>query len=107
MSIGTEANIKLRLDAPRAAFPSEAIPYLLSTTDAFIVLVASAFGAISYHTITATPLPELDAYFALGLIASFIHIVRQSGRAYYDFEQVAKPGVEIVEVLICWFSTVM
>jgi len=107
MSIGTEANIKLRLDAPRAAFPSEAIPYLLSTTDAFIVLVASVFGAISYHTITATPLPELDAYFALGLIASFIHIVRQSGRAYYDFEQVAKPGVEIVEVLICWFSTVM
>src|ERR1700688_1166122 len=107
MSIATEANIKLRVDAARVTFPCEAIPYLLSTTDAFIVLVASLFGAISYHTISATPLPDLAAYFALGLIASFIHIARQSGRGYYDFEQVAKPGVEIVEVLICWFSTVM
>jgi Undecaprenyl-phosphate glucose phosphotransferase len=107
MSIETEADIKLRLDAPRVTFPCEAIPYLLSTTDALIVLVASLFGAISYHTISATPLPDLDAYFALGLIASFIHIVRQSGRSYYDLEQVAKPGVEIVEVLICWFSTLM
>jgi Undecaprenyl-phosphate glucose phosphotransferase len=107
MSMGTDANLKLRLDAPRATFPSEAVPYLLSTTDAFIVLIASLLGAISYHTVTATPLPDLDAYFALGLIASFIHIARQSGRGYYDFEQVSKPGIEMVEVLICWFSTVM
>jgi undecaprenyl-phosphate galactose phosphotransferase/putative colanic acid biosynthesis UDP-glucose lipid carrier transferase len=107
MSIGTEADHNLRLDAPRTTFPSEAIPYVLSTADALIVLIASVVGAISYHTMSSTPLPDLDAYFALGLIGSFIHIARQSGRSYYDFEQVAKPGVEIVEVLICWFSTVM
>jgi Undecaprenyl-phosphate glucose phosphotransferase len=107
MLIGTEADLNLRLDVPRATFPSETIPYLLSTTDALIVLVASVAGAVSYHTLSATPLPDLDAYFALGLIASFIHIVRQSGRSYYDFEQAAKPGVEIVEILICWFSTVL
>jgi Undecaprenyl-phosphate glucose phosphotransferase len=107
MSIGTEVAIKPRLDAPRATFSSEAIPYLLSTADALVVLVASLFGAVSYHTLSAVPLPDLDAYFALGLIASFIHIARQSGRGYYDLEQVAKPRVEIVEVLICWFSTVL
>jgi hypothetical protein len=28
------------------------------------------------------PLPDLDAYFALGLIASFIHVPRQSSRSH-------------------------
>src|SRR5438477_9978856 len=101
MSIRTEANFKVQLDARRATFPCEAIPYLLSTTDALIVLVASLLGAVSYHMISATPLPDLAAYFALGLISSFIHIARQSGRGYYELEQVTKPGVEIAELLSC------
>src|ERR1700676_5572474 len=104
---GLESNLREAIESPRASFPCEAIPYLVSTTDALIVLLASLFGAVFYHWASETPVPDLAAYFALGLIASFIHIARQSGRGYYDFEQVAKPGVEIVEVLICWFSTVM
>src|SRR5215831_2904277 len=106
MSIGSE-NIKLRFDAPRVTFPGEAVPYLLSTTDAFIILVGSLFGAVSYHLLSVTPLPDLTAYFALGLIASFIYVARQSGRAHYDLEQAAKPAVEIAEVLVCWFTTVL
>jgi Undecaprenyl-phosphate glucose phosphotransferase len=90
---------------PRATFPCEAIPYLLSTTDALIILLVSLFGGIFYHWVTDSPIPELTPYVALGLIASFIHIVRLGGRGYYDFERAAKPGVEAGEVLICWFST--
>jgi undecaprenyl-phosphate galactose phosphotransferase/putative colanic acid biosynthesis UDP-glucose lipid carrier transferase len=99
-----ESNLRA-FETSRASFPSEAIPYLVSSSDALIVLLASLVGAVSYHWVSDTPVPDLTAYFALGLIASFIHIARQSGRGYYDFEQVAKPDVEIVEVLICWFST--
>jgi len=78
---------------------------VLSTTDALFILFASLCGGFGYHWVSGTPIPDLSAYFALGLVASFTHIVRLGGRGYYDFERVAKPSVEIVEVLISWFST--
>jgi Undecaprenyl-phosphate glucose phosphotransferase len=112
MSIGSEisdrkSDVKAALESPRATFPCEAIPYLLSTADALIILVVSLFGGFFYHWVTGTAIPDLTAYVALGLIASFIHIVRLSGRSYYDFERAAKPGVEIAEVVICWFTTTL
>jgi len=51
--------------------------------------------------------PELTSYVALGLIASFIYGPAARSHGYYDFERAAKPGVEITEVLICWFSTTL
>jgi Undecaprenyl-phosphate glucose phosphotransferase len=112
MSIGSEisespAKVDAAVERPRVTFPSEAIPYLLSTTDALIVLLVSLFGGFFYHWATGTVIPDLTAYVALGLIASFIHIGRLSGSGYYDFERAAKPNVEIVEVVVCWFSTAL
>ena len=92
---------------PRASFSYETVPYLVSSADALVILLASVFGAVFYHWVSETPVPDLDAYFALGLIASFIHIARQGGQGHYDFERVATPGVEITPVLICWFSTAL
>jgi Undecaprenyl-phosphate glucose phosphotransferase len=100
-----KSSLEANFEAPRSLLSSEAIPYLVSSADALLILLASLFGAVAYHWATDTPVPDLAAYFALGLIASFIHIARQSGRGYYDFERVAKPDVEIVEVLVCWFTT--
>ena len=100
-----KSNLEATFETPRASLSCEAIPYLVSSADALLVLLASLFGAVFYHWASDTPVPDLAAYFALGLIASFIHIARQGGRGYYDFERVAKPGVEIVEILICWFTT--
>ena len=85
--------------------PREAVPYLLATTDALIILLVCFIAAFFYHWVSRTPLPELTDYFAVGLIASFIHIARLGGRGYYDFEQVAKPGFEIAELLISWCTT--
>jgi Undecaprenyl-phosphate glucose phosphotransferase len=111
MSIGSEISnrgpVVKTFDGPKTTFPCEAIPYLLSTADALIILVVSLFGGFFYHWVTETAIPDLTAYVALGLIASFIHIVRLGGRGYYDFERAAKPGVEIAEVLICWFTTAL
>ena len=45
------------------------------------------------------------AYFVPGLIASLIHIVRLGGAGYFEFETAAKPRVEMVEVLVSWFTT--
>ena len=92
-------------ERPRISFSCEGIPYLLATADALIILLFCLFGAFFYHWVFSSPIPDLAAYFALGLIASFIHIVRLGGRGYYDFERAARPGVEIIEVLVAWFST--
>ena len=110
MTIGSEVSdqepgLNASLKSHSVTFPCEAVPYLLSTADALVVLFASLFGGFIYHWSTGTPIPDLSAYFALGLIASFIHIVRLGGRGYYDFESAAKPTVEIVEVLVSWFTT--
>jgi Undecaprenyl-phosphate glucose phosphotransferase len=110
MTVGSEVSdqkpeLKASLERPSVIFPCEAVPYLLSTADALVILFASLFGGFIYHWSTETPIPDLAAYFALGLIASFVHIVRLSGRGYYDFESAAKPTVEIVEVLVSWATT--
>ena len=110
MTVGSEVSdqkpeLEASLERPSVTFPCEAVPYLLSTADALVILFASLFGGFIYHWSTETPIPDLAAYFALGLIASFVHIVRLGGRGYYDFESAAKPAVEIVEVLVSWATT--
>src|SRR5260370_20959560 len=102
-----ESNVPASFERPRATFPFEALPYLLSTADALIILTISLFGSFSYHWLIDSPIPELNSYVALGLIARFIYILPLGGHGYYDFERAAKPGVEITEVLICWFSTTL
>jgi len=110
MSIGSEIRDKAgQLDnssgRPPASFSSEAIPYLLSTTDAFIILLSSLVGGIGYQLWAGNPIPEIVPYCAVGLLASFIHILRMSGSGYYDFPDCAKPHVEVGEILVCWFTT--
>jgi undecaprenyl-phosphate galactose phosphotransferase/putative colanic acid biosynthesis UDP-glucose lipid carrier transferase len=110
MRIGSEVSdeepgVGASLEHSPVMFPCEAVPYLLSTGDALVILISSLFGGFIYHWMSDAPIPDLSAYFALGLVASLTHIVRLGGRGYYDFESAAKPTVEIVEVLISWFTT--
>jgi Undecaprenyl-phosphate glucose phosphotransferase len=100
-----ERVVEASLGRPKVTFPSEAVPYLLSTLDAMVISLSSLFGAFFYHWLSDNPVPDLSAYFALGLIASLIHIVRLGGTGYYELEAAAKRPVEMVEVLISWFTT--
>jgi Undecaprenyl-phosphate glucose phosphotransferase len=90
---------------PAATFSGDAVPYFLSTADAFVILFSSVAGGIGYHLSIGNPIPDVLPYCAVGLLASFIHILRMSGSGYYDFPDSAKPQVEIGEVLVCWFTT--
>ena len=84
---------------------SDAIPYVLSTSDALVIILASIGGGVAYHLTAGSPLPNLLPCCAVGLMAAFIYILRMSGIGYYDLPDTAKPGVEITEILVCWFST--
>ena len=62
MSIGSQINkhnsdVTAPFQTPRATFPCEVLPYLLSTADALIILLVSLFGAYFYHRMTASRYP--------------------------------------------------
>ncbi len=62
-----------------------------STTDAFVILLASMIGGVGYQLAAGYPTTDILPYCAVGLLASFIHILRMSGSGYYDFADSAKP----------------
>jgi undecaprenyl-phosphate galactose phosphotransferase/putative colanic acid biosynthesis UDP-glucose lipid carrier transferase len=110
MSVGSDIRDKAgqldgSLSKPQASFSSDAVPYLLSTADAFIILMSSLAGGIGYQLSMGNAMPSILPHCAVGLLASFIHILRMSGSGYYDFPDSAKPRVETTEILVCWFTT--
>jgi len=84
---------------------SSAVPYLLSTADASVIVLSSILSGFGYQLAVGNGIPDILPYFAVGLFASFIHILRLSGAGYYDFPASTKPRVEITEILVCWFTT--
>ena len=110
MSIGSDTHDKAdRLDVRSskrsAKLSSSAVPYLLSTADAFVIVLSSVLSGIGYQVAVGYPVPNILPHCAVGLLASFIHILRMSGGGYYDLPDSAKPRVEITEILVCWFTT--
>jgi Undecaprenyl-phosphate glucose phosphotransferase len=91
----------------RASLRCELVPYLLYAADALTIVIGSIGAGVFYHWAAEIPVPRLSEYLALGLVASFIYCLRFRGGGFYEFESVSKPGVEIVEVLISWFSAAL
>src|SRR6202047_1944260 len=109
MSLGSEVGGKAenaghRLGEP-SSFSTEYVPYLLSTTDVFVILLTSILSGIAYQIAIGNEIPSILPHAAVGLLASFIYILRMSGLGYYDFPECAKPHVETANILIYWFTT--
>src|ERR1700694_2639200 len=109
MSLGSEVGGKTgtaghHLSEP-SSFSSEFIPYLLATTDAFVILITSILAGIAYQVALGNEVPSILPHAAVGLLASFIYILRMSGSGHYDFPECAKPQVEIANILVYWFTT--
>ena len=109
MSLGSEVGGKVETAGhrlrQRSSFSSEFIPYLLATTDAFVILSTSILAGIAYQVGLGNEIPNFLPHAAVGLLASFIYILRMSGSGHYDFPACAKPQVEIANILVCWFTT--
>jgi Undecaprenyl-phosphate glucose phosphotransferase len=109
MSIGSDirddANKLESVSRRETVFSSAAVPYVLSTMDAFVIVSSSLLGGIGYQFVAGNPIASILPYCAVGLLASFFHILRMSGSGYYDFPESAKPRVEMGEILVCWFTT--
>jgi undecaprenyl-phosphate galactose phosphotransferase/putative colanic acid biosynthesis UDP-glucose lipid carrier transferase len=110
MSVGSDINQKPGHLAPaierrNATFPCESVPYVLSTADAAIIVLSSLIGGTLYQWSIGSPTPNLLPHCAVGLLASFIHVLRISGSGYYDFQFASKPRVEAVEIMVSWVTT--
>ena len=88
-----------------SSFSSEFIPYVLATTDAFVILMSSILGGITYQVSIGHDVPNILPHAAVGLLSSFVYILRMGGTGQYDFPECAKPRVETVNILVCWFTT--
>jgi len=87
--------------------PCEAVPYILGTVDALIILASGLFSGICYHWYFDLALPNLPVYAGVGLLASLIHIIRLGETGYYEFQNSAKPHVEFVEIAVAWVTTAL
>jgi Undecaprenyl-phosphate glucose phosphotransferase len=109
MSLGSEVGDKVGAAGHQpgrpSSFSSEYVPYLLSTTDAFVILTTSIASGIGYQVAIGNDIPNVLPHAAVGLLASFIYILRVSGTGHYDFPECAKPRVETANILIYWFTT--
>jgi Undecaprenyl-phosphate glucose phosphotransferase len=108
MSLGSEIGSKTGTIGPfdqPSSFSTEFLPYLLSTTDAFIILAASILSGIAYQIALGNVIPNILPHAAVGLLASFIYILRMSGLGYYEFPECAKPNIETANILVYWFTT--
>jgi Undecaprenyl-phosphate glucose phosphotransferase len=110
MSVGSDINEKPghlvpAIERRNATFPCESVPYVLSTADAAIIVLSSLIGGTLYQWSIGSPTPNLLPHCAVGLLASFIHILRISGSGYYDFQFASKPRVEAVEIMVSWVTT--
>jgi len=93
------------LQAPARPFSTNAIPYLLSSGDALVILLSSILGGTGYQFAVGNDPSDLLPDCAVGLLASFIYILRMSGGGHYDLPDSAKPRVEIGPILVCWLTT--
>ena len=109
MSIGSE----IRDERPHGGmagphpiiFSGLAIPYVLALADCAAILLSSLAGGIGYNFLAGNSVPNVWPYFAVGLVASIIHILQMHRKGYYAFPDSAKPGVEINDVLFSWCIT--
>jgi undecaprenyl-phosphate galactose phosphotransferase/putative colanic acid biosynthesis UDP-glucose lipid carrier transferase len=110
MSVGSDINEKPghlspAIERGKTTFPCESVPYVLSTADAAVIVLSSLLGGTLYQWSIGSPTPNLLPHCAVGLLASFIHILRISGSGYYDFQFASKPRVEAVEIIVSWVTT--
>jgi len=111
--VSIESDIRDKMDElekasslPQAkTFSSETIPYLCSAADGLIILISGFAGGFGYQLSAGYPSPDLAPQFAVGLFATLVYMLQMSKIGFYEFQEIARPRLEISEILLHWFTT--
>ncbi|WP_083841339.1 undecaprenyl-phosphate glucose phosphotransferase [Bradyrhizobium sp. STM 3843] len=87
------------------ALSSGLVSYGLLSCDATVIFVSALIGGVGYQFLAGNSGSEYVLESGVGLLASILYVLRMHGSGHYDFQEIAKPRVELKEILVCWFST--
>jgi Undecaprenyl-phosphate glucose phosphotransferase len=86
---------------------AQTIPVIVSSVDALAILLCSVAGAAAYQLIAHNPLPDFAPQMAVGLLASLFYVLQMNRSGFYELQEIATPDVEIRNIVVHWFMTVL
>lgn len=107
MSIETHISQQARYTADQSSktLSSNFVSYLLLSSDALIVLASALIAGVGYRFLAGKTGSDYVLQCGIGLLAGTLYVLRMNGSGHYNFQEIAKPRVELRDILMCWFST--
>jgi Undecaprenyl-phosphate glucose phosphotransferase len=93
------------VDQGSKTLSSDLVSYLLLSGDAIVILVCALIAGVSYQFLAGKTGSDYVLQCGIGLLAATLYVLRMHGSGHYNFQEIAKPRVELRDILMCWFST--
>ncbi|WP_407158803.1 undecaprenyl-phosphate glucose phosphotransferase [Bradyrhizobium sp. STM 3557] len=93
------------VDQGSKTLSSDLVSYLLLGSDAIVILISALVAGVSYQFLAGKTGSDYVLQCGIGLLAGTLYVLRMHGSGHYNFQEVAKPRVELRDILMCWFST--
>jgi undecaprenyl-phosphate galactose phosphotransferase/putative colanic acid biosynthesis UDP-glucose lipid carrier transferase len=93
------------VDQSSKSLSSDLVSYLLLSSDAIVILVSALIAGEGYRLLAGKTGSDYVLQCGIGLLAGTLYVLRMHGGGHYNFQEIAKPRVELRDILMCWFST--
>jgi undecaprenyl-phosphate galactose phosphotransferase/putative colanic acid biosynthesis UDP-glucose lipid carrier transferase len=93
------------VDQSSKSLSSDLVSYLLLSSDAIVILVCALIAGEGYRLLAGKTGSDYVLQCGIGLLAGTLYVLRMHGGGHYNFQEIAKPRVELRDILMCWFST--
>jgi len=93
------------VDQSSKSLSSGLVSYLLLSSDAIVILVSALIAGEGYRLLAGKTGSDYVLQCGIGLLAGTLYVLRMHGGGHYNFQEIAKPRVELRDILMCWFST--
>jgi Undecaprenyl-phosphate glucose phosphotransferase len=111
-AMSIESNINQRatysrysVDQRSKTFSPDLVSYLISGSDAVVILLSALVAGVGYRFLAGKTGSDYLLQCGVGLLAGTLYVLRMHGGGHYSFQEIAKPRVELRDILMCWFST--
>jgi len=92
-------------DQSSKTLSSDLVSYLLLSSDAIAILVSALIASEIYRFLAGKTGSDYVLQCGIGLLAGTLYVLRMHGGGHYNFQEIAKPRVELRDILMRWFST--
>src|SRR5689334_16761039 len=93
------------VDKGSKSLSSDLVSYLLLSGDVIVILASAIIAGASYRFLAGKTGSDYLLQCGVGLLASVLYVLRMHGSKHYDFQEIARPRLELRSILVCWFTT--